>query len=295
MESLRTSSLMRLTAIAGETAFLLSLVVVSALAQKDKQRAQDQQEFLNQHLLNESFESKILIGNCESDRARYPWIDKFTVDTEIHSDLRISYYTRPNIETTGGAGTRCQEGAYQQGVVEAMPPGTVVTVRRIEMKGNRFELALEGPKSGVGGPGIGNTYGRLKFFYGGAYLSDSAPLVLLVYVSKVLRLKDFERIERAREQYRNLQKYDGHSEHLRMFLCIVSYTFFMPCFFFNTGFFIFIFFDFVRIHIYLFFIIINYSRKRFLSFFLEIEFKLVSLNFIDITFNALGLVISPLV
>ncbi len=209
MESVCRSTLMRLTAIAGQTAFLLAMVVVSALAQEDKQRAQDQQEFLNQHLLNESFESKILIGNCESDRARYSWRDKFPVDTEIHSDLRISYLGRPQIETTGGAGTRCQEGAYQQGVMEGMPPGTIVTVRRIEMKGNRFELALEGPKSGLTfgsswSPGIGSTYGRLKFFYGGSYSSDSAPLVLLMYVSKVLRLKALERIDQARQQYRNL-------------------------------------------------------------------------------------------
>lgn len=204
MESLRRSSLMRLIAIAGQAAFFLGLTVVSAHGQKDKQRAQEQQEFLNQRLLDESFESKILIGNCMAARIYYPQIKPVPADTEIHPDLRITYYDRPNIETFGGAGTRCQEGAYQQGVIVGMPPGTIVTVRRVEMKGNRFELALEGPKSGFGGPGIGSTYGRLKFFYGGAYSPDAPPLVLLMYVSKVLRLKPFERIEQARQQYLDL-------------------------------------------------------------------------------------------
>lgn len=206
MESVRRSSLMRLTAILRQTAFLLALVAVSASAQKDKQRTQEQQEFLNQQLLNESFESKILIGNCEFDSFGG---EKFPVDTEIHADLRISYYVRKTIETTGGAGTRCLEEAYQPGVMKGMPPNTIVTIRRIEIKGNRFELALEGPKSELTfgsswSPGIGNTYGRLKFFYGGAYAEDSAPLVLLMYVSKVLRLQAFERIEQARKQYRDL-------------------------------------------------------------------------------------------
>jgi len=196
--------LTRFIAIASQTAFLLALVAVSVPAQKDKERTQERLELLGQHLLNQSLESKVLIGNCKSDRIHYPWRDTFPVDTEVHPDLKISYYDRPQIETTGGAGTRCQEGAYQQGVVEGMPPGTIVTVRRIEMKGNHFELALEGPKSGLGGPGIGSTYGRLKFFYGGAYAEDSAPLVLLMYVSKVLRLQALERIEQARKQYRDL-------------------------------------------------------------------------------------------
>src|SRR5258708_17300991 len=93
--------------------------------------------------------------------------------------------------------------------MKGMAAKPIVTVRRIEMKGNRFELALEGPKSELTfgsswSPGIGNTYGRLKFLYGGAYSPDAPPLVLLMYVSKVLRLKAFERIEQARQQYHNL-------------------------------------------------------------------------------------------
>src|SRR5882724_4203148 len=204
MESVRRSRLTRFIAIASQTAFLLALVAVSVPAQKDKERTQERLELLDQHLLNQSMESKVLIGNCMAARIYYPQIKPVPADTEIHPDLRITYYDRPNIETFGGAGTRCQEGAYQQGVIVGMPPGTIVTVRRVEMKGNRFELALEGPKSGFGGPGIGSTYGRLKFFYGGAYAEDSAPLVLLMYVSKVLRLQAFERIDQARKQYRDL-------------------------------------------------------------------------------------------
>src|SRR5712691_6178121 len=108
MEFVRRFASTRVTAVAVQTALLLALVVVSAAAQKDKQRAQDQLEFLNQHLLNESSESKILIGNCEFDSFGG---EKFPVDTEIHADLRISYYVRKTIETTAGAGTRCLEEA----------------------------------------------------------------------------------------------------------------------------------------------------------------------------------------
>ncbi|HEY6945857.1 MAG TPA: hypothetical protein VI431_12010 [Candidatus Acidoferrum sp.] len=187
-----------------KVAVLLALAVVPAYGQVNKQRAEEQKEYLKQNLLNQTLETKISIGNCVT-KPVLSQLATVLVDTEIHADLTVSYLHRGLIiGTAGGAGTRCLEGDYQVGVVREMRPGTIVTVRRIEMKGDRFELALEGPKSGVGGPGIGSTYGRLKFLYGGQYSSDSAPLVMLMYVSKVLRLKAFERIEEARQQYRNL-------------------------------------------------------------------------------------------
>src|SRR6266446_3454039 len=195
MECVRKFASTRVAAVAVQIVLLLFLTALSAGAQKNRQRAQEQQEFLNQQLLNQTFETKILIGNCGS-KLFLSQLAKVLVDTEIHSDLTISYLHRgPMIGTLGGAGAKCQEGQYQAGAVNRMLEGTAVTVRRIDMKDNRFELALQGPN---------DTYGRLKFFYGGAYASDSAPLVLLIYVSKVLRLKAFEKIDQARQQYRNL-------------------------------------------------------------------------------------------
>ena len=134
---------------------LLTATAPRAVAQKNKPLAKQQLEFLQQQLLNRSFETKIQIGNCIPHFNRYTgkW-QLYRIDTEVRPDFSINYLERVVI-VFGEAGTECAEVDYREGAVIATLVGTQVVVGGIEMKDNRFELALKGPN---------NTYGRLKFF-----------------------------------------------------------------------------------------------------------------------------------
>lgn len=116
------------------------------------------------------------------------------IDTEVLADGSVRYLVRRGHVDLYNPLAPSRYIAPNQ-ITAAFSPGTVVTVHKVEIKGDRVELWLRGPASG---------YGKLKLMFGKGFQKAIKVEGILPTAGRALRLERLERAPLLERQYEEL-------------------------------------------------------------------------------------------